>query len=217
MEVPRLGVESELQLPAYTTATTTWDLSLVCDLHHSSWQHRILNPLKEARDQTRNLIVPSRSCFRCVMLGTPPFASFYLLSQELISSFQSKLGIPAFSVRSLPKHCRRRKTFFLNPSEVRWLGPCKIVWQKTSQQEKNKPKFTNMCIMHKHWSTQRRGLKSGPLGVPVVAQWKLIWLGTMKSQVRFLALLSGLRIQHYCELWRRSQTWLGSGVGVAVV
>ena len=27
MEVPRLGVKSELQLPAYTAATATWDLS----------------------------------------------------------------------------------------------------------------------------------------------------------------------------------------------
>ena len=25
MEVPRLGIELELQLPAYTTATATWD------------------------------------------------------------------------------------------------------------------------------------------------------------------------------------------------
>ena len=32
MEVPRLGVESELQGPAYTTATAMWDLSQVCDL-----------------------------------------------------------------------------------------------------------------------------------------------------------------------------------------
>ena len=31
MEVPRLGVELELQLPAYTTATATRDLSHVCD------------------------------------------------------------------------------------------------------------------------------------------------------------------------------------------
>ena len=52
MEVPRLGVQSELQLPAYTTATATPDLSRVCDLHHSSWQCRILNPLNEARDRT---------------------------------------------------------------------------------------------------------------------------------------------------------------------
>ena len=36
MKVPRLGVESELQTPAYTTATVTRELSRVCDLHHSS-------------------------------------------------------------------------------------------------------------------------------------------------------------------------------------
>ena len=32
VEVPRLGVESELQLPAYGTATATWDPSRVCNL-----------------------------------------------------------------------------------------------------------------------------------------------------------------------------------------
>ena len=32
MEVPRLGDESELQLPAYTTAIAIWELSFVCDL-----------------------------------------------------------------------------------------------------------------------------------------------------------------------------------------
>ena len=31
---------------------SNWDLSCVCDLHHSSWQGQILNPLTEARDQT---------------------------------------------------------------------------------------------------------------------------------------------------------------------
>ena len=50
MEVPRLGVESELQLPAYTTAIATQDSSCVCDLHHSSRPRQILNPLSEARD-----------------------------------------------------------------------------------------------------------------------------------------------------------------------
>ena len=47
MEVPRLGVESELQLPAYTTATATPDPSRVWELHHSSWQWGILNPLRD--------------------------------------------------------------------------------------------------------------------------------------------------------------------------
>ena len=50
MEVPRPGLE--LQLPAYTTATATQDLSLVCNLHHSPWQCQILNPLSEARGHT---------------------------------------------------------------------------------------------------------------------------------------------------------------------
>ena len=52
MEVPRLGIESELQLLAYTTATTPPDLGRDYDLHHSSWQGQILNPLSEARDGT---------------------------------------------------------------------------------------------------------------------------------------------------------------------
>ena len=71
IEVPRLGVESELQLPAYATATATQDPSRVCSLHHSSRQCRILNPLSEARDQTCNLMVPSRIRFRCATMETP--------------------------------------------------------------------------------------------------------------------------------------------------
>ena len=33
--VPRRGVESELQLPVYTTATAAQDLNHVCDIHHT--------------------------------------------------------------------------------------------------------------------------------------------------------------------------------------
>ena len=50
MEIPRLGVKSELYLPACATATATPDPSCICDLYHSSQQRRILNPLSEARD-----------------------------------------------------------------------------------------------------------------------------------------------------------------------
>ena len=51
MEVPRLGVELELQLPAYATATATPDPCRTCDLRCSLGQHWVLNPLMEARDQ----------------------------------------------------------------------------------------------------------------------------------------------------------------------
>ena len=70
-EVPRLGVQSELQLPAYTTATATLDLNHVCHLHHSSWQHQILNPRSKARDRTHDLMVPSHVHFLCTTTGTP--------------------------------------------------------------------------------------------------------------------------------------------------
>ena len=36
----------------YTTATATSDPSCICDLHHNSWQHRIINLLSKAREQT---------------------------------------------------------------------------------------------------------------------------------------------------------------------
>ena len=45
---------------AYTRATAKPDPSQVCDLHHSSWQCWILNPLSEARDRPRVLMVTSR-------------------------------------------------------------------------------------------------------------------------------------------------------------
>ena len=52
MEIPRLGIESELQLLAYTTAMAIPDPNRIFDLCQSSWQCRILNLLYEARDQT---------------------------------------------------------------------------------------------------------------------------------------------------------------------
>ena len=47
-------------------------------------------------------------------------------------------------------------------------------------------------------------------------QQKRIRIGTMRLWVRSLAFLGGLRIRHCCELWCRSQTWLGSGIVVAL-
>ena len=60
MEISRLGVKLQLHLPAYATATATPEPSLFCDLHHSSQQHRILNLLSWARDQTCILMETSQ-------------------------------------------------------------------------------------------------------------------------------------------------------------
>ena len=82
MEVPRLGVESELQLPACATATATamQDPSRVYELHHNSQQCQITDPLSEARDGTHILMDTSWIHFHCVTtMGTPwIFCSYHL-------------------------------------------------------------------------------------------------------------------------------------------
>ena len=45
--------------------------------------------------------------------------------------------------------------------------------------------------------------KNALWGVPIVAQQKRIWPISMRIQVRPLALLSELRLWHFCELWYR--------------
>ena len=71
MKVPRLGVESELQLLACTTATAMLDLSYICNLHHSSQQSWILNPLSEIRDRTYILMDTSQVRYHWSMTGNP--------------------------------------------------------------------------------------------------------------------------------------------------
>ena len=73
MAVPRLGVELELWLPAYATATAMPDLSHIWDLRHSSQQHQIHNPLSKARNRTCILMVTSQIDFHWAMTGTLTF------------------------------------------------------------------------------------------------------------------------------------------------
>ena len=78
MEIPRLGVKLELQLLVCVIATAVRDPSHICDLHHSLWQRRILNPLSEARDWTHILLYTSRVCF-CEPQRELPRLSFYII------------------------------------------------------------------------------------------------------------------------------------------
>ena len=94
MEVLRLGVESELQLLAYATAIAMWNLSCVCDLHHSSWQCWILNPLSKARDRTHNLMVTSQICFHCAATGTPK-TLFFMMRNFLLYLIYNVVPISA--------------------------------------------------------------------------------------------------------------------------
>ena len=58
MKVARLGIEPELQLPTYATATATWDPNCICNVYHSSRQHWILYP-----EQGQGLKLRPHGCY----------------------------------------------------------------------------------------------------------------------------------------------------------
>ena len=58
-----------------------WDPSHICDLHHSSWQCRILKPLSEARDGTHIFRDTSQIHFHRATMGTHP-AQIWSLARE---------------------------------------------------------------------------------------------------------------------------------------
>ena len=71
MEVPRLGVQLEQQLQAYTRGTAMWDLSLICDLHRSSGQHQTLSHWGRPGIEP-TFSDASQIHFHCTMTGTSP-------------------------------------------------------------------------------------------------------------------------------------------------
>ena len=93
---------------AYTTATP--DPNCVCDLHHSSQQRWILNPLIEAGDRTHNLMVPNR----IHLLTTEPqreLLELYTINGwihvRLNNAVFKKIAFTEFSFfRALPAACK---------------------------------------------------------------------------------------------------------------
>ena len=65
-----LGVQLELQLPAYTTARATQVLSCICNLCCSLQECWILNPLSKARDQTLILTDTTQVLHHWATMGT---------------------------------------------------------------------------------------------------------------------------------------------------
>ena len=78
MEVPRLGVNLELQLPAYTTATAMWDPATYAAYTTAQGNAGSLNPLSEARDGSCILMDTSWIHFRCTTEGTPQFVFMFV-------------------------------------------------------------------------------------------------------------------------------------------
>ena len=144
---------SELQLPACDTATATSDLSLVCDLHHSSQQHHILNPLSEARDWAHNLMVPSWIHFPCAMGQELP-RWFFLIKTNKPASREA----PSSQIKSSAV------------SSQEWL----VEGTKADEEEK----YSHAGYLHVMQNCRRRVL----LGMKrLILHFKVQWLGDFFS------------------------------------
>ena len=88
----------------YITATATRNQSRVCDLHHSSLQCQILNPLSETRNRTLNLMVPSQICFHCAATGTPVFFFFFFGCSCSMCKIPGQWSNPCHITRKLQKY-----------------------------------------------------------------------------------------------------------------
>ena len=115
----RLVVESELQLPTYTTATATPDLNHICNLHHSSWQRLTLNPPSKARGWTHVLMDASQICFHWATMGT--LKTSYLKSDCWNSHYGSMVINPA-SIHEV------QFLTLLSDLRIRW---CHELWHRS--------------------------------------------------------------------------------------
>ena len=60
-------------MQAYATATATWDPRHVCNVHHSSWQCRVLDAVSKVRDGTHILVDTNHIHFHSTTMETPDF------------------------------------------------------------------------------------------------------------------------------------------------
>ena len=197
MEVPRLGVELEQYLPAYTIASAMPDPSHVCDLHHSSQQFQILNPLREARDQTQVLMHTRQVRYFWAMIETPSlyFWKIVLLGIEFLVN---SLFISAFWIY-LPI------AFWLSWGFC-WKTSCYFNWHLKHNHFLLSCCFWNSLFV---FDFQEFDDEEFPLSFSVLRIW---WQAAVRVALEVwiwsLAWLSGLKDPVLPQLWSRSQLQL---------
>ena len=142
-----------------------WDMSHVCDLHHSSRQCQILNPLSDVKDWTHNFMVPSRIvsivpqqelqnglCFKVSFfwyeIATPTFLSFPLSWNIFFEPLTFNLYV-FFALRWVS--CRQYT-----------VGTWEFTW---SSKQWNKPVQPNRHGVQKGDSENYEGIKSRCEGI----------------------------------------------------
>ena len=153
LKVPRLGVQSEPQLPAYATGTSRATSELHLQPAPHSRQHQILNPLNKARDWTWNLMIPSRIHFCCVMTGTPVFNITLSEWTAYYINYEKKYVCITY------KNCIKMAIFRFVVLYDIFNYWCKITQFNELSQFMRPSKKGAIIYFKKFW------------GVPVVAQW----------------------------------------------
>ena len=119
MEVPWLGVKSELQLQAYATATATPDPSHFCEISFSLQQHLISNPLSEARDwscfsqrqhRVLNPLSHNRNSFIPLI-----FSSYFMVYPSPIETIDMAWG---YTYKQWSSNKYHQQINLLNPSQT---------------------------------------------------------------------------------------------------
>ena len=164
MEFSRLGIWIRAVAVGYAIATAVPDPSCICNLHHSSWQCQILNPLNKARDRTCFLMDMSQICFHCTTAGTPAIIfldsspatelCFLLLQGEIalahvwcLQSFLSTL----YSVVA-PGSSQAHGTYMLSANMASTRPRVKAISQLSSGFSKAEPLSSN-SLSHQNTAT----------------------------------------------------------------
>ena len=99
MDVPRLGVKLELQLPACATTIATWVPSHIYDQHHRLWQCWILHPLSKASEPAMELAFLQTLCYVLNPLSCNRSSTCFALKVKYYI-----LGVKAKETQTHPKH-----------------------------------------------------------------------------------------------------------------
>ena len=94
--------------------------------------------------------------------------------------------------------------YTINNQEVRYIGTCTLFTMVYYILRIRALLFSFSLNEKKSWSSHHGSVEMNLISI-------------LRTQVRSLALISGLRIQHCRELCCRSQTRLGSGIAVALI
>ena len=157
MEVPWLQVKLELQLPVYATATAMPDLSHICDLCRSLWQHWILNPLRPGIKSTSSWILVGFLTHRATV-GTP----------QII--FELRYLKENYAYKEMLE--RGQKLQFQDSNELN-IKNQPFTLLSVFQKPKQKGNHVNLC--RSHWLINRRCSSCG----------KWLFLQTLGSEDRY--------------------------------